>query len=250
MARLAAPRSDRHPLAPRYLAEVSGRHERRFTNLRRAREWARTWLDVRSFGSWAEIYRDDRGVARLVEALRHDVDGVRLDGRSSRVRRGALGPRPRSTADWVRVPLDTGAASQPSRRQRARRDLSGATRAPKKGRVRRDRPMLSGVALDRATMDEELYEFAEDFSVSPLHVTTPGYLTTIARDAGVDLSDLRGMMKRLQALEKEGRGGSSEADRAAGQIGAFVKELREQVLNASIDQVRRYAAARSRWIRS
>lgn len=110
--------------------------------------------------------------------------------------------------------------------------------------------MLTGVALDRAVMDQELYEFGEDFAVSPFHVSPPGYLALIARDAGVNLAVLRDFMKRRQDLEREGRGGGAAAERAANQLAAFVKELREQVLNASTGQVREYAAARSRWIES
>lgn len=99
-------------------------------------------------------------------------------------------------------------------------------------------------------MDEELYEFAEDFAVSPFHVSTPGYLTSIARDSGMRLAVLRGMMKRRQALEREGHGGGIESERVSGQIADFMRELREQVVKASSDQVRRYAAARSRWVES
>ena len=121
--------------------------------------------------------------------------------------------------------------------------------APKKrSATRRDRPVLSGVDLDRVVMDEELYEFAEDFIVSPFHVSLPGYLKPIAADAGVDLTDLWRMMQSRQDLEKRGVGGGAAAERAASGIVRFVRELREQVKNASIGQVRGYAAARSRWI--
>ena len=105
--------------------------------------------------------------------------------------------------------------------------------------------LRDAVDLDRRTITGELWDFVDDFIVDPRE-SLPGYLRPIADDAGVDLSALR----RLVSAYRRKHATGASLDRMAGQIGRIVDELREQVLNASIDQVLAYAAARSRWIES
>lgn len=128
----------------------------------------------------------------------------------------------------------------PTRRpkRRAARDLSD------EGPLNREE-----VALNRETISYELSEFIDDFFVAP-SMSLPPYVTTIAKDAGLDLAVLRRWMGSYRRLDATGKGGGAAADRLAQQMGRFMGELSKQVDHASTGQVLGYIAARSRWIES
>ena len=94
----------------------------------------------------------------------------------------------------------------------------------------------------RAIIDEELYEWGE----YPLG-QKPGYLAPIAGDAGEDIFELN---RLIAAMKKAEHKSGSELDRLHGQVQELVEALREQVKNASLDQIEKYTRAREKWIDS
>lgn len=99
---------------------------------------------------------------------------------------------------------------------------------------------------DREAITDEL----DDWAQGPLFVQPPGYMAPIAEDAGVNLKALLKKYERLVALDKKGKGGGVEADRLAHEMGLEIDRLKEQVYNASNDQLDDYVAARTEWIES
>ena len=92
----------------------------------------------------------------------------------------------------------------------------------------------------RRVIDEELYEWAE------YHFgQKPGYLSPIAGDAGVDLSQVNRLLAGMKKAEHKNE---ATVDRLHHQLAELVDEMREQVKNASNEQIEKYTRARERWV--
>jgi hypothetical protein len=103
--------------------------------------------------------------------------------------------------------------------------------------MREDRQELDTI---RQVIDEELYEWAEyPFGQKP------GYLGSIAGDAGVDIYEVNRLHAQMKRFEHNDE---AKVDRLHHQLGKLVEEMRKQVKNASLEQVEKYRRARERWI--